>query len=120
MFKTLLIAAVTTAIGSGQACAHARLIRAAPRVGATVPQPPGELRLWFSETIDLPHSNIAVRGPGGVPISVGTLRLDRSNARVVVAPVLGILAPGTYSVEWSMTSADTHETDGDFKFTVKP
>jgi methionine-rich copper-binding protein CopC len=120
MFKSLLAAAAIVALGSGQACAHARLIRAQPRVGTTVPQSPVELRLSFSEAIDLAHSTVALRGPGGAPVALGTLRLERSDARVVVAPVLGTLAPATYRVEWSMTSADTHQTDGDFRFTVKP
>ena len=28
------------------------------------------------------------------------------------------LPPGTYRVEWGMTSTDTHHTDGDFSFKV--
>jgi len=120
MFKSLLAAAAIAALGTGQACAHARLIRAEPRVGTTVAQSPVELRLSFSEAIDLAHSKVVLRAAGGAPVALGTLRLDRSDGRLVVAPVLGTLGPATYRVEWSMTSADTHQTDGDFKFTVKP
>lgn len=120
MSKALITAALTTALWCGQAVAHARLIRATPRVGATVVQAPTELRLWFSETIDLPLSDISLIGPGGAPIALGPLRLEGSDPRVVIAPVAGGLAAGDYRVEWTMTAADTHRTDGDFKFTVKP
>jgi methionine-rich copper-binding protein CopC len=119
MRKVLLLAALTTALWAGEASAHARLLKAAPRVGAAV-QSPSELRLWFSETIDLAHSNIVVSGPGGARIAVGPLRLDNADQRVAIAPLTGRLAPGTYRVEWNVTSVDTHHTDGDFTFTVKP
>ncbi|MDB5443034.1 MAG: yobA [Phenylobacterium sp.] len=119
MWKILLLAALTTALWSGEASAHARLLKAAPRVGAAVPSP-SELRLWFSETVDLTHSSIAVSGPGGAPIAVGALRLENKDQRVVIAPLTGRLAPGRYRVEWNVTSTDTHHTDGDFTFTVKP
>lgn len=120
MSKALVIAALAAALWSGQAAAHARLIRAAPRVGAAVAQPPTELRLWFSEAIDLPHSGVALMGPAGARMALGPLRLEGRDRRVLVAPVAGALAAGDYRVDWNVTSADTHRTDGDFKFTVRP
>ena len=120
MQKILLIAALASALWCGQATAHARLMRAAPRVGATVARSPDELRLEFSETIDLPRSRIALKGPGGAPIGLGALRLKANDPRVVLAPVMAALASGAYRVEWSMTAADAHQTEGDFRFTVKP
>ncbi|RYY11978.1 MAG: copper resistance protein CopC, partial [Alphaproteobacteria bacterium] len=30
------------------------------------------------------------------------------------------LAPGTYKVIWHATAVDTHKTEGNFSFTVKP
>ena len=119
MRKVLLLGALTTALWGGEASAHARLLKAAPRVGAAVPSP-SELRLWFSEAVDLTHSNIVISGPGGARIAPGALRLDNKDQRVVIAPMTGRLAPGRYRVEWNVTSVDTHHTDGDFTFTVKP
>jgi methionine-rich copper-binding protein CopC len=38
----------------------------------------------------------------------------------VLSVKLKTLAPGDYSVEWHVTSVDTHKTEGHFTFTVRP
>lgn len=108
------------ALGAAQAEAHARLIRAAPRVGATVQVSPNELRLTFSERIQPSLSSVSVSGPGGEPLALGRLVLDGKNHRVVVVPIPSTLRQGPYRVKWSMTSEDAHETDGDFIFRFAP
>jgi methionine-rich copper-binding protein CopC len=42
------------------------------------------------------------------------------NDRRVLSVKLKTLPPGIYSVEWHVTSVDTHKTEGHFTFTVKP
>ncbi|HEX3700962.1 MAG TPA: copper resistance protein CopC [Phenylobacterium sp.] len=119
MHKTLLLAATAALLTTGHAWAHARLLHAAPKVGETVRGSPAELRLWFSESIDLPKSSVTLAGPAG-PVAIGRLGLDPKSPRVVVAPLPRRLAPGAYHVTWGMTSLDTHHTDGDFMFKVAP
>lgn len=116
----LLLAAAAALLSAGRADAHARLIRATPRVGETVARSPPELRLFFSESIDLPASSLTVTGPDGRPVATGRLLLDAQDKRVVIAPLPAPLAPGRYKVVWSMTSVDTHRTDGDYGFKVGP
>ena len=120
MRKTLLLSVLALALTGGQASAHARLLRAAPRVGATVTQSPAELRLWFSETIEAAHSSVTLSAINGPRVPLGRLALDPKDPRVVVVPIQGSLAPGRYHVEWRMTSADTHHMDGDYFFGLKP
>jgi hypothetical protein len=117
MKKTLLLAAALSLLVAGQALAHARLLHAEPKAGATVKASPAALRLAYSETIDLPKSTVAVAGPSG-PAPTGSIELDAKDKRVVVVPIRGKLAPGAYHVTWGMTSADGHHTEGDFSFKV--
>ncbi|HEV2530400.1 copper resistance protein CopC [Phenylobacterium sp.] len=119
MRKTYLIAGVAIALWAGQASAHARLLHAAPRVGATVAQSPSELRLAFSESIDPAQSSVSLSGPHGL-VALGRLRLDAADKRIAVATVPVRLAPGAYRVQWSVISLDTHHTEGDFRFKVAP
>lgn len=118
--RTLIaLALVLAAVSGGQASAHARLIRATPRVGSTNPTPPAELSLFFSETIDLGRSRVSLRGPSGV-VATGPMVRDPSDGRIVHAPLREKLTPGRYRVDWSVTSLDTHQTEGDYSFSVAP
>ncbi len=37
-----------------------------------------------------------------------------------LVPIAKAFAPGAYTVHWQAVSVDTHHTQGDFRFTVKP
>ncbi len=117
---SFMLAAAIAAIFAGHAEAHARLLHASPKVGATVTWSPTELRLWFSETIQPSLSRITLVSGDGRPVRTGRLALDPKDKRVVVLPLLSALATGTYRVSWETTSEDTHNTDGDFVFKVGP
>ena len=101
------------------ALAHAQLQRATPAVGSTVPRPPAEVELTFSEAVEPRFSTIAVADASGK-------RIDKQDVHVVTGDAkrlaVGLLAstPGTYTVTWHATSVDTHKTEGSFKFTVAP
>jgi hypothetical protein len=120
MRTMILLSAAMVLLWTPCAEAHARLIRAAPRVGATVKASPSELRLLFSERIVPARSSVALSGPDGRPVALGPISVDPKDHRVVVAAVPRPLAPGAYRVAWDMTSEDTHETNGDFVFRIRP
>ena len=118
---TFALAAILAAtLCAGEAAAHARLIHASPRVGATLTQAPGELRLSFSEKIDPAGSAVVLIAPDGARAALGALRLDARDPHVVVAPVPVRLAPGRYRVQWTALSVDSHQTQGDFRFSIAP
>src|SRR6185312_3889459 len=120
MRRTILLAAAIAALAAGQARAHARLIHASPRVGASVSAPPPELRLSFSRSNDPAQSSVSLCTPDGRAVALGPLSLEAKDHRVVVLAIPAPLASGTYRVQWRMTSMDTHRTEGDFIFKVKP
>jgi methionine-rich copper-binding protein CopC len=114
------ILALTTAacLISPGAFAHAFLDRASPAVGSEVSGSPPALNLTYTEPVEPLFSTVQVTDAGGARVDEG--KPTPLNDRRVLSVKLKTLPPGTYSVEWHVTSVDTHKTEGHFTFTVKP
>jgi methionine-rich copper-binding protein CopC len=97
------------------AWAHAYPAVTIPNDGATVKEPPREVRIQFTEGIEMAFSQITVKGPNGEVVSQGRLRKLADDTMAIDLKPLG---PGNYSVEWQVLSVDTHITDGTLRFTV--
>ena len=95
--------------------AHAALLKTDPPAGSVLATPPRQIRLEFSEPVQLRF--------GGVRVFDRKLgRVDRGEARLaapaVVVVDVGPLARGPYIVAWRVISADTHPVRGTFSFSV--
>jgi methionine-rich copper-binding protein CopC len=121
MRNTILkfVASVAFALAATAAFAHAQLEKATPGVGATVASA-SEIRLKFSEGVEPRFSRISLTAADGAAVPLGAANTQPGDATVFVAPIAKPLAPGVYTVHWSAVSVDTHHTQGDFQFTVKP
>jgi methionine-rich copper-binding protein CopC len=120
MRRALLTLTAAFVLAAGQAQAHAMLEHALPRVGAVVRAAPRELRLWFSERIEPALSNMTLATAAGRPVPIGHLALVPGDGRQVTAAIPAALSPGAYRVRWRVVSVDSHRTQGDFTFEVKP
>jgi methionine-rich copper-binding protein CopC len=101
------------------AFAHAFLERASPPVGSEVASSPPELSITFTEGVEPLFSTIDVHGPAGAVIAAGKPHVaPDSNRQLTVNPQLPKLPPGIYTVNWHVTSVDTHKTEGKYTFTV--
>jgi copper resistance protein C len=100
--------------------AHAFLEHAIPRVGGTVSTGPAELRLQFSEAIELPFCRVDLATQDGEKIETGPLSTDPDDERQLVLAVRRELVPGFYRVSWRVVSRDTHVTQGEYTFEVRP
>ena len=107
------------ALAATSAFAHAQLEKAAPPVGGTVASA-SEIRLEFSEGVELKFTKVTLTGPGGAAAPLGAARTEPSNQAVLIVPISKPLAAGVYKVHWQAVSVDTHHTQGTFEFTVKP
>jgi methionine-rich copper-binding protein CopC len=117
--RTVLLAALAAGLLQSTARAHAFLDRASPRVGSEVSKPPTEVHLWLTQEIEPAFSAIQVFDADGRQIDNKDSHVDSGNkAELIVS--LQRIGPGTYKVVWHVVSIDTHRTNGDFKFTVKP
>jgi methionine-rich copper-binding protein CopC len=118
--STFLLASVLClALACGQAFAHATLDSAIPGAGSTVASPPKEIRLKFSEGVEAALSKVSVTGPAG-KVSAGSPHAAGKDKSTLVASLPGSLKPGTYKVQWRAVSVDSHHTEGNFTFTVRP
>jgi methionine-rich copper-binding protein CopC len=107
------------ALAAAPAFAHAQLEKATPPVGGTV-APPSEIRLEFSEGVELKFTKVTLSGPGGAAAPLGAARTETGNQAVLIVPISKPLSAGVYRVQWQAVSVDTHHTQGTFEFTVKP
>jgi copper resistance protein C len=107
-------AALTLSLATGEACAHAFLDHAEPRVGNTVASPPGGVTLYFTQKLEPAFSTITVTNAAGQRIDSGKARVSGSQMSISLKPG----GTGTYHVNWHVLSVDTHTTDGNFTFQV--
>ena len=80
---------------------------------------PREIRLTFTEGIEPAFSRIELATAEGQPIGTGPATVDPRDNTQLVLP-LPPLAPGRYRVKWRVVSMDTHPTEGDYMFEIRP
>jgi methionine-rich copper-binding protein CopC len=116
--RHILIAALLCFMGiTTQADAHAFLVKSSPSVGAAVKPGFSELRLEFSEPVELAFSGVELAKASGVPVPLASFGFGDSTHKMLAAKV-SMLMPGSYVVKWHVVSVDTHRTEGSFTFRV--
>jgi copper transport protein len=114
----LVVAACALGMGAAPALAHASLSRSFPSPGAVLAQAPGEIRLWFTEPVELAFSRITLLTPDGARLPLEDTALAPEDPHQLYAP-LPPLPDGVYTVDWRVVSAaDGHSTSGSFAFTI--
>ncbi len=103
---------------AGPASAHAFLKTANPAVGSTVQAAPNQVAIEFTEGVEPRFSTIAVQDASGASVAARDVKIQGDHTHHAVA--LMPLQPGTYKEIWHATAVDTHKTEGNYSFTVKP
>jgi hypothetical protein len=116
-FRLTLAAILFLAIQS-PAWAHAFLDHADPKVGSTITDSPGVIKIWFTQDLEPVFASIRVQDAQGKQVDRRDAHLDNQNKTLVIVSVPK-LPDGTYTVTWHVVSVDTHRTQGSFKFTIK-
>ncbi len=106
-FAALLLLAVP----AGPAFAHAELQTAEVTT---------QLRLAFSEAIELAFTTVEVTGADGVAIPIGALAVDSADGKVLIVPLTTPPAAGNVKVDWKAVAADGHKSEGSYTLTVTP
>jgi copper resistance protein C len=101
---------------TGQVLAHAKLVSASPAQDEMTMPPPTELRLKFSEAIELKFTRVKVTGPDGKVIKTGPVKLDPADKTTLIVPLADPVSDGKYTVDWQAVSADTHKVKGTYSF----
>ena len=99
--------------------AHGELRKASPSNGAHLSVVPTELRLTFTEPVELALARITLLGPAGA-VELRQLELHPDSANVLIVPITGALPAGTYEVGWRVAGADGHPVRGRYSFVIAP
>lgn len=131
-----VVAAGAALLGAAPASAHALLVGSNPADGVRLDQAPRQLRLDFSESVELRRTKVTLTDADGHVIGVTDLRLVRRAAAsdsdpatkgaeetelpVSVVAQLPALVPNLYRVAWrTLSSDDLHPTSGVLVFGVQ-
>jgi methionine-rich copper-binding protein CopC len=115
----LLLAALGSVAPAAGAQAHAFLDKAAPPVGGTVASAPAEVRLFFSKAIEPRFSGIELTTADGQLVKTAPATVTPADPMQSVL-ALPPLASGRYRVRWYIVSVDTHSTEGNYTFEIRP
>jgi methionine-rich copper-binding protein CopC len=104
---------------AGPALAHARLDRSEPKVGSSVDGSPAEVKIWFTDDVDLSGTTVEVLDASGNQVDKKDLHVDPKDNSIVAVSLPPHLPPGKYKVVWHALCPQHHKTKGDFSFEVK-
>jgi methionine-rich copper-binding protein CopC len=116
-------------LGPVSLVAHGTLIRTAPAADSKVAERPGEIRLWFNESIEHRFSRITVHRAKRDATTGKLQPQERVDEGLVTGPRVtrelavtlpATLPPGLYLVQWQVLSIDSHRTTGQFTLTYDP
>lgn len=98
--------------------AHLRLVAASPSAGAELSRSPDEIRLHFSQPVEVAFSAISLVGPSGT-IETGSVGRPPGADSVLVAAIPTPLEAGRYTIAWRTSGADGHPIRGELSFDVR-
>ncbi|MEO9166920.1 MAG: copper homeostasis periplasmic binding protein CopC [Aestuariivirga sp.] len=122
LFNQILLASALTLASfasAGSANAHAHLLSAVPAENAMAMPSPTELKLNFSEELNLKFSSVEVIGPDMKKVDVASEALDPKDAKILIVTLKAPLAAGKFTVNWKAFSEDGHKTNGSYTIDTK-
>ncbi|HEX5503878.1 MAG TPA: CopD family protein [Thermomicrobiales bacterium] len=112
-----LLAAGGLALPPRGAAAHAFLVRTFPAAGSVVGADAGQVRLTFTEGVDVRPDGVAVTDGDGRRADARDARVAPGDPATVVVS-LPRLADGVYTVAYTIVSDDGHPESGSYRFGV--
>jgi copper transport protein len=100
---------------SSPAAAHAELVTITPANGAQLTKPPTEVKMTFTESVNLLVGGIRLVDGAGATVPTSDPTVD---GHTVTWPMPADLPEGAYVVTWRVVSADGHPVSGASSFGV--
>ena len=119
-YSAKILAAAFTLAWPTLCFGHAQLTSAVPAVGSFVKLSPTEIRLTFTEAIEVKLSKVDLMNETDMIDDIASVSLDPNDKKTLVAKLKSPLPQGSYMVMWHVVSVDTHKTQGDFSFAIQP
>jgi copper transport protein len=118
-FPALLLALSLFFLFPGNSQAHAVLLRSDPAQGAILTTAPSQISMWFTEDLNPNTSTATVINSAQHRLDLNNAHISPNDTREMDISLQPLLAPGTYSVQWTTQSADDgYVLRGSFLFSV--
>ncbi len=114
---TALVGAVGV-VGAPAADAHAKLVSSDPAAGSVAPAQPATVSLTFTEPVEVSDAAIRVFDDTGLRVDTGEVAPGPAGPEQIQVGLDDGLRGGTYTVAWTVSSADTHPVQGRFVFAI--
>lgn len=114
--KILAAVAALTLLAPATVFAHPRVASRAPEAGAKLKTSPKEVRVAFTEQLEISQCTAKIQGPDGKPVAIGELATDQGRATLII-PLKATLKPGLYTVSWEIVTEE-HDVPGQYRFEV--
>lgn len=127
--------ALVTTPGHASRVRHLRLVKSFPAADSVLHASPDAVRLWLSETPEVPATKITMTSASGATVKLAPVKLvaagtaagtvggavdkSASKSAPLTAALVAPIAPGTYTVSWRTMSRDGHVVKGTFGFKVQ-
>ena len=114
----VIVSAAALVSSAAPAGAHATLVGSDPPPNATFDEAPDEVKVWFSESVDVGFSEVELLDPAGSPVAGVEIHAvtGATDALVVTLPDL---ADGAYRLRWrTLSVVDNHVVEGEQVFGV--
>jgi copper transport protein len=96
-----------------------KLVNSSPQDGLILQSSPKEIELWFNQPVIVHQGTIMLFNDQREKVKVGISKADPDNPRHVIVESLSNLAPGTYMMNWFVTSVkDNKMYVGTYYFAV--
>jgi methionine-rich copper-binding protein CopC len=112
------LSSLTLGLVAAVAFAHAFPKHASPGAGARLSKAPAQVHITFDAGLEPAFSTLKVKNAQGDVVSRDS-RVAPHDDKLLEAK-LPALKPGKYHVYWRVVALDSHRTEGDYTFTVKP
>lgn len=110
--------ACTLALTASPLWAHTKLLQQNPAANASVTAP-AKVQLEFSEALEPAFSSIHLLTAQGEEVTLEKAVVDNAAPKTLSVAVPK-LAPGSYTVKWSVVAKDGHRSKNSYSFSVKP
>jgi methionine-rich copper-binding protein CopC len=116
--STAVIALFATCLIATSVHAHPTLKSASPPVESTATAAPTQITLNFSEAVISKFSSVELRDQSGMKVATGKVAIDAKDEKQLIVTLEAPLKAGTYTVKWTVVTADTHRVNGTYSFKV--
>ena len=116
--STAVIALFAACLIATSVHAHPTLKSASPPVEGNATTSPTQITLSFSEGVISKFSSVELRDQSGMKVPTGKIGTDAKDEKQLIVTLQAPLKAGTYTVKWTVVTADTHRVNGTYSFKV--